>query len=89
MGEHPGGWTPKQGNIHEKALGEKNQIRRAWYFADLKPEKCVMQGYYHLVMGSWYIHVKRIFLSLNQNHVGPKSTLDETMLGEESLYNIN
>ena len=28
----------------------------------------------------------RIFLSLNQNRVGAKSALDETVLGEESLY---
>jgi hypothetical protein len=28
----------------------------------------------------------RIFLSLNQNCVGAKSVLDETVLGEELLY---
>ena len=28
----------------------------------------------------------RIFLSLNQNRVGVKSVLGETVLGEESLY---
>ena len=31
----------------------------------------------------------QIFLSLNQNRVGVKSVLGETVLGEELLYTLN